>query len=447
VSTQTDIANVCMQLLGAARIAPGALFTALTKNAKEAASCYDELRLAELRRNPWVFATRKVALRPINIGFQPRTLNQQGTAQYPTLLINPALWVSTQTYPVGAIVQYQALYYINTQYANIGLQPDINSNAWNIYFGPLTVSPYDTTGKTGYYPGELVYDPFVYPTKVYFSLVNQPINPNGSPIAPTAGTPAWASTAQYNQGDSVIKSAITYISNVPLNINNDPASTPPGWLIGTTYAATNTVVASDNNVYSSILGGNIGHNPVGDNGVHWTFVRPSFWVISPSLSIWQNGSWLYISDANVTQLNIQYPLGSGPVWDMNTKNVFALPAGFLCEAKDQKVPRWSNDWEFENGYIVASNLGPIIFRFIADIRDTTQFDPMFVYGLGTRMAEHLCETLTNSLSKKATAAQDYEKFMKEARLKNAIESGFTLEDEDSWVQVKISGAYSPYQFP
>ena len=58
--TNIDIVNRALQRLGAKRI------TALTdtsKNADEVEFCYDKLRVAELRRSPWRFASRRANLR------------------------------------------------------------------------------------------------------------------------------------------------------------------------------------------------------------------------------------------------------------------------------------------------------------------------------------------------------------------------------------------------
>jgi len=41
------------------------------------------------------------------------------------------------------------------------------------------------------------------------------------------------------------------------------------WLVGTNYADGTEVTGSDGHVYISKLNDNIGHNPVGDAGVHW----------------------------------------------------------------------------------------------------------------------------------------------------------------------------------
>ena len=41
------------------------------------------------------------------------------------------------------------------------------------------------------------------------------------------------------------------------------------WAIGTNYGESAEVTGSDGHVYISKVANNIGHNPVGDAGVHW----------------------------------------------------------------------------------------------------------------------------------------------------------------------------------
>lgn len=47
-------------------------------------------------------------------------------------------------------------------------------------------------------------------------------------------------------------------------------SGPAAWAGGTTYATGATVTGSDANVYTSLVGGNIGHDPTTDTGTFWT---------------------------------------------------------------------------------------------------------------------------------------------------------------------------------
>ncbi len=66
-------------------------------------------------------------------------------------------------------------------------------------------------------------------------------------------------------------------------------SGPPAWASGTTYSNGAIVAGSDNNIYQSVIGGNIGNNPTTDNGTNW--------VITGQTVIWV---WGYITAVNST---------------------------------------------------------------------------------------------------------------------------------------------------
>lgn len=59
MSSSVEIANRALQMLGAKRIS---LFTDGTNNARAVQTCYDPLRLAELRKHRWSFAIQRFSL-------------------------------------------------------------------------------------------------------------------------------------------------------------------------------------------------------------------------------------------------------------------------------------------------------------------------------------------------------------------------------------------------
>src|SRR5882672_7493787 len=85
----TDIANRALQHCGAEMLDQFLGFNEVSKNARQTSFVYEKLRLAELRRNVWRFATRKAVIRPVDQN---------------TMLLAPTLWVSTTTYFVGSLV-------------------------------------------------------------------------------------------------------------------------------------------------------------------------------------------------------------------------------------------------------------------------------------------------------------------------------------------------------
>lgn len=317
-ATNIDIVNRALQRIGSARI------TALTddvKAASESNACYDKLRQAELRRNPWRFAIRKTALRALAMT---------------TKLLTFGAWAIGSTYAVGDIVLgSDGQVYQSSVTANLAHNPTATTGYWTLYFGPDTADAYSAT--LTYFSGEIALSGGSY----YLSLVN---------------------------------------SNL--------ASTPPSanWLVLTT--------------------------------------QPS-----------------------AVTLAFLYPIGSGPFADSTSNNVYRLPVGWLCEVpQNPHLPQAQRDWLYESNYLITGDTSPLIYRFVADMLDVTKYDALFCEGLSSRIAFELCEVLTQSITKLGAIGKEYQQFMGEARTRNAIETGPVSPEEDSWLAVKLSAGFSPYQF-
>lgn len=174
--TSVDIANRALQHLGSARITA---FTDDNKNASATSFAYDKLREAELRRNVWRFAVRKVALRPVASN---------------TTALNAPAWASGTTYAQGAVVSYQSQVWESLVGSNVGSTPGTDGSNWELYAGPRTISAATSanalTLDSEYFSGELI----SYSGSVYRSLISQ-----NQDIPPTAnwlliGTVANVST-------------------------------------------------------------------------------------------------------------------------------------------------------------------------------------------------------------------------------------------------------------
>lgn len=511
-----DIGNRACQHCGVTRVAD---FNEDSVTAGEISFSYDKLRRAELRRNVWQFAIRTAALRPITTG---------------TMLLSPALWSSTTTYGFGAIVSDVAnVPWQSRAQDNLNNAPG-NSAAWEQYCGPLTVQPYDTTGTTGYFTGELVYetpgdgtyavymsmqsnnsqDPrtpslwlfttqyakdqvvryyiqwvpaFItfaagnavsYNGAVYVSLQagNLGHQPDTSPTwwvaAPVTPAPGYYNAATaYTIGNFVTYLGLnyvciapstgnlptntsfwaaqqlgtTYASLIDFNLNNDPSLAPALWAVGTTYAAGNKVGGSDGLIYSSIGSGNVGHNPTTTTG---------FWTNTGVLNPWTtvnpfgtaNVQWVQLSVA-LTDLQIAYPLGSGPAAQTVTRNIYRLPANFLRRApQDPKAGSTSflgaptglmyDDWNLTNEYIVTREVFPIVLRFVADVADVSKFDDLFAECLAARIAFEVVERLTQSTAKRAGIMAAYKEARTSAILVNGVEVGATEPPEDDYISCR-----------
>src|SRR5208282_3637295 len=218
-----DIANRALMLCEAQPIAS---ITEDSTNNTAITFVYDKVRRAELRRNIWRFATRKVLLRAVDTN---------------TMILAPNYWNATTVYPPGALVSdLNSVIWVSlpqdnqdnlNNQGNINNPPGGNNEAWDTYFGPMTVEPYDTSGSTAYYTGELVYLPGTIPGTyvIYQSLMNANAN-----VPNDGGTP-WDPTVTYHSNMVVLYGGSMWISQIEVNLNITPVSGPAAWSVTTTY--------------------------------------------------------------------------------------------------------------------------------------------------------------------------------------------------------------------
>lgn len=552
--TPTDIGSRAAQYCGQPQLDPTLGFAdPSSKAAAEIGFVYDKLRKAELQLNTWRFAIRLAVLRPIDGN---------------TVQLTPALWVSSTTYFRGSLVTDEnGLIWQSAIKNNIGNQPGVlpNFQLWVPYFGPLTVSLYDssmtysagevvyTTAGNGTYnvfsslqngnvlhpalPDQWLISAAFYQNQVvqrfpnwaigttyaqgngvlytdgnvYVSLINGNVGnaPNSSatnwqlmpflqlatPVVPAFGTQPtqsppstpiaeWSSSTTYSLGSFAIFNATVYLSiannntaNYPnasgstswvtvsngtvymslidFNIGNDPINSPALWASGTTYASGNQVCGSDGVIYTSKSNGNVGHDPTLDaTHTYWTNTG----TLCPWTTVFTLGSgndyWLQIggsafpSGVALQTLNISWPIGSGPLSQAFTRNVFRLPANFLRKApRDPKADSFSplgapgnlieDDWEFRGNFLISWSVDPIMFPFVADVQDVSDFDTNFCEGLAARCALGVVESLTQSTAKNQMIEREYERFMGRARLSNAILIGAEAEPLDDFIACRV----------
>lgn len=225
----TDIGNRALQHCGASLINPALGFTENSKRAAQVSFAYGKLRQAELARNIWRFATKETCLRPIDSN---------------TYLLDPTLFQSGTTYFQGSIVEDQSGTIWNSIVRdNSGNDPQNSPQQWEPYFGPLTVSLYDSS--QGYFSGELVYTIAGDGTyNVFRSLIS------GNVVHPAMPN-LWSTNTTYRK-DQVV---VVY----------------PAWSSLTTYSQGQTVQYTDGNIYSSLTNGNLNNIPAA-LGANWVLM-------------------------------------------------------------------------------------------------------------------------------------------------------------------------------
>src|ERR1019366_478069 len=282
-----------------------------------------------------------------------------------------------------------------------------------------------------------------------------------------------------------------YFSLAASNTGNTPSTSPSKWQLyfgpdmatefvttwatGTVFAVGDSTVGSNGTVYTSSAAANTAHDPVSDGGVHWnvsTTVKATAQAFFSGELVFIGGT-VYLSlqsgngDGNTVSgdglpppsaatwlplttqptlalLHFIYPIGSGPLSNTTTENVYRKPVGYLREAPQNPHPGGGaflgapsgpaqQDWNFEGDYFTSSSVGAIVLRFAADVQDVNLFDPMFVEGLACRIGAEVCEPLTQSSTKVQVCNTAYKFFMSEARTVNGIENGPEDLPEDDYI--------------
>lgn len=414
-----DIGNRGLQHCGVTNlIDQSAGFSENSNNATQVAFVYDKLRRAELRRNLWVFATKRVVLRAIDTNSR---------------LLAPGLWSSVVTYFIGSIVadQYGVLWTSRIP-SNLANDPLSSSGCWDQYFGPLAVYLF-ATGNS-FFAGELVYTTAGDGTyRVYQSMVS------GNQDTPATATP-YDATVTYTKNQVVTYLSVQYMSRIDFNLAQTPTSSAANWSSVTSYSIGNSVTGADGFKYTSLTNANLGNDPTTDAGINWSNTN----VLTPWTTVFTGGigslNWLEVGGAEfpngvaLSPLAIVYPLGAGPSTQEASRNVFKLPANYLRTApQDPKAGSTSylgaptnleyKDWIYESGFIVSRSVTPLVLRFVADFTDVRNMDDMFCEGLAARIGLEVCEPLAQSGEKLKTIAALYAKAMTDARTVNAIEAG------------------------
>lgn len=116
---------------------------------------------------------------------------------------------------------------------------------------------------------------------------------------------------------------------------------------------------------------------------------------------------------------------------------YKLPADFL-----RLLPVYPEDhaeppgWIIEGRYIVTNDDSPIKIRYIKDVTDVNQMDPLFQTALAKRIAHHVCEELTQSNTKRRLLWNEYLQYIERAKKVDSIEKPPQEAATDPWIGVR-----------
>lgn len=115
--------------------------------------------------------------------------------------------------------------------------------------------------------------------------------------------------------------------------------------------------------------------------------------------------------------------------------IFQLPADCLKVLKPEDDIYC--DWQIEGRKLFTNQTDALPLRYLADITDPNTFDAAFAEMLSSKMAEAMCEEITQSNSKITNAQSVYKDAKREAKLSNAFETIPAEPAGDSWIDARV----------
>jgi hypothetical protein len=139
------------------------------------------------------------------------------------------------------------------------------------------------------------------------------------------------------------------------------------------------------------------------------------------------------------------------VTDTQTRNIYRLPNGYLRHAPDQVNPNEimrvmgvvsaaPSDAQFENGYMVTSEVKAVMLRFVVDMTDVTQMDDLFCEGLSARIALDVGPSIVPKEERSAMLARinmRYKAVIADARAVDAVERGASAQPQSQYHSVRF----------
>lgn len=154
------------------------------------------------------------------------------------------------------------------------------------------------------------------------------------------------------------------------------------------------------------------------------------------------GIWRFsVMRASLPSLT-QSPI-SGPFTTM-----FAMPSDCLrplqvgdtyagLDLSDYRQGPTDADYSIEGKNILCDYGSPLSLQYVADVTDTTLFNPNFVIAFAAQLAWTCCERLTGSDSKQATAEKRKSKAMSDALASASLVNPPSYPGDQSWILARM----------
>lgn len=94
------------------------------------------------------------------------------------------------------------------------------------------------------------------------------------------------------------------------------------------------------------------------------------------------------------------------------------------------------EYQVEGNKILTDADAPLNIRYVYDLEDTSAYSPLLVDALSAYLAFEMCETVTQSNTKKEAQYVRYNDVLKEAKKADAAQQPPTMVENDDWLYAR-----------
>lgn len=125
------------------------------------------------------------------------------------------------------------------------------------------------------------------------------------------------------------------------------------------------------------------------------------------------------------------PNEASPAWGFLYESPLPSDCLRILEVRDLST----GEYQLE-GNSILSNEAVLYIRYIRRVTDPNNYDALFRDAVATRLAFELCESMTQSNSKKEILMQEYEMSLTAAKRVDGQENPPSVYEEDEWISVR-----------
>ena len=123
------------------------------------------------------------------------------------------------------------------------------------------------------------------------------------------------------------------------------------------------------------------------------------------------------------------PLSDAPSWGFSYQHEFPSDLLRLLEIRDLN----RDEYQVEGNHILTDE-DTLYIRYIRQVTDPNEYDALFIEAVSCFMAYEMCESLTQSNTKKEMLWQDYQSALMRAKSVDGQENPPQVFAEDSWIE-------------